>query len=185
MSPRRLRNLAGLAVLFLTGCGDTPQSIFRSALNGKNEYIDALMKVVDEASAKKFDEETTKQYRDRLTDLKDKLEKWAGSQSWSWVTWDPDNPKRAEDSAAKAKPEYRAAIKEAVEETKEYVRQEEKNRSRIKHEVKRLSDRVSQLENEGASCPKLSKLASEQYHAALKIGGAPSAQVGGKGKFGK
>ena len=170
MKKRKLRNLGLLFVVLLTGCGDSPKTVFRSALNGKNEFIDALMKVVDEESANRFDVTVKKQYRERLTDLRDKLDKWAIAQSWTWQTWDPNNPGRVEKSAADLKKEYKENVMAAIEDTKAYVAQEEKNLSRIRHEVERLSNRLQQLENEkGGNYPKLTMLANEGYHASLRI----------------
>jgi hypothetical protein len=60
-----------LSLVVLSGCGDTPKTLVRTTGNMKNEMMDRLMKVSDEASAKKFDAQIVK-IRDEIKKLDDK-----------------------------------------------------------------------------------------------------------------
>ncbi len=60
-----------LSLTMLSGCGETPKTLVRTTGNMKNEMMDRLMKVTDEASAKKFDAQFVK-VRDEVKKLDDK-----------------------------------------------------------------------------------------------------------------
>jgi hypothetical protein len=76
MNRRGRNSLLLLGLLALTGCGDTPDTILRSAINQKNELTDRLMKVTDEESARKFVEVDMKNYADKLKTIDEKWVKW-------------------------------------------------------------------------------------------------------------
>lgn len=168
MNRKRPVCLSLLFVVFATGCSDTPKSIFRAALNTKNELIDALMKVVDEPSAAKFQEKTVKPVVTRLKQSRDKLNIWAIDQGWSWTTWNPEETSM--DEVLATVKGSRAAVREALIATKDYLAEEKKNEGRILHEVQRLQNRLAQLtrEKEG-SYISLSLLADAKFFMQMRI----------------
>ncbi|MBI3407145.1 MAG: hypothetical protein HY040_02160 [Planctomycetes bacterium] len=185
-------------LLFGTGCSDSPQSIFRSALNGKNEVIDSLMKVCDEGGAVEFNEKVAKDYMAHLKACKDKLDKWAFNRDWTWITMDSKENTR-EEILKKVKKDSRAAVESALDATQQYLEQEEKNLSRIRHEVKRLEKTLAMLqESKPGDYRTLAMLTQELYYTRMVIaqkggaagggggggatkGGAPGRGPGGKG----
>jgi hypothetical protein len=60
----------------LTGCGDSADSLLRTGVNYKSELTDRLMKVTDEASAKKFIDHHMKVFSEKNKNLNDKWDKW-------------------------------------------------------------------------------------------------------------
>jgi hypothetical protein len=72
--PRRL--FLSLGLLALTGCGDSADSLLRTATNYRCELTDRLIKVNDEQSAKKFVDHDMKVYAEKLKNLDDKWVKW-------------------------------------------------------------------------------------------------------------
>lgn len=75
MNVRVRPGLWALGLLTLTGCGDTSDTVLRTALNRKCETTDRLMKVTDEESAKKYLDPYLRGQTDRFKDLDDKWQK--------------------------------------------------------------------------------------------------------------
>jgi hypothetical protein len=69
------RGLFLLGVLTLSGCGDSADTLLRTATNFKSEITDRLMKVTDEPSAKKYTD-YMKTCMDKNRDLDEKWQKW-------------------------------------------------------------------------------------------------------------
>src|SRR4051794_31463994 len=72
----RLLFLVLLFVPGLTGCAPPgPSEFYRSALQARSEFVDALARVVDEKSAKEKFKSAEKLLRDRLMDIKEGLDR--------------------------------------------------------------------------------------------------------------
>lgn len=172
------------ALLFVTGCSDSPQSVFRSALNGKNEVIDSLMKVCDEGSAVVFHEKIVKDYMTHLKSCKDKLDKWAFNRDWVWATLDPKNPNSRDEILKKVKKDSRPEIGTALDATEQYLAQEEKNLSRVRHEIKRLQKTLAMLqETKPGDYSALAMLTQEYYYTRMLVD-QPGGGGGGGGGAG-
>ncbi len=65
-----------LGLVFVAGCGDSADSLLRTAGNRKSELTDRLMKVNDEAAAKKFYDVQVRNFMERNKDVNEKWEKW-------------------------------------------------------------------------------------------------------------
>src|SRR5258708_369723 len=69
------QGLLVLSLVTLAGCGESADTLLRKGINWKTELTDRLMKVTDEASAKKF-MESFKTYMEKNRELDEKWQKW-------------------------------------------------------------------------------------------------------------
>lgn len=169
MASRRRLGLGLLLVLFASGCGDTPATMYRRILNSKYELIDNLSKVVNEESAVVFDEFQAAEFKKLLNKQKTDLERWVQENLWKSIKFDPKKPGSKETAVNAAKAEILAAIDTYVEVRFDYMKQEVGNKQRIAHEINRLNALIAKLEEKGEKTSKLRTIANPAYFDAIVL----------------
>jgi hypothetical protein len=165
-----------LSLVMLSGCGDTPKTLVRTTGNMKNELMDRLMKVTDEASAKKFDALIVK-VRDDVKKLDDKY-----AEVIKTIIDDDEvvKPKsldkqikeikrqegfdKSDDLQAKAKviqDRLDAYYDELLGDLKKLIKAD---KERFDHEKIRLDAIIKQLKDEQTPCVILEKLADRKTY---------------------
>jgi hypothetical protein len=142
-----MRNPLRWTALFCTlacacGCGDSPRVLDRDMICLRNEFVDALLKVTDEASAKKVYEEDIKKLQKKYDDggVRKRMEEWQtkiNSQEKSLKNASRNAPLKAgqeSDAMRSANPEFF----EAQDAAEDYANEIKATSVRLDRQLKRI-----------------------------------------------
>jgi hypothetical protein len=151
------RGLLTLSLLTLAGCGDSGESLVRTAMNQKSELTDRLMKVKDENAAKKFIDHHMKVFGDKKKILDDKWQKWikdvdddATGKARVLIFQTTGTPGDAqwEKDALNIPPNQNARFIGTREAFVTYIKKIKADKERFEREKARIADLVKQLEDD-------------------------------------
>lgn len=177
MTQSHAKRAAFVVVLLVAAPGclpDGPHEFYRTALQAKTEYIDSMSRIVDEPSAKHFDETANKIYTQRIEGIRDGMNSYKMDGTFTKM----QNPNF---NVNQLKPDIKAQMEMILGEFMLYALQTKPNQLRMAREHARLG-RLSALHHahrlketqEGRSpdpyqCPSLDKISAPLTEKDLKV----------------
>lgn len=133
---KRYRSATVILVAMLAGCGpEGPPEYYRDLLQARSEIVDSLTFVVDEASAKDF-EQAEKRYKGRMQDLTEKMQAYKVKMS---IDANFMKLRREGDVRKRIDEDILAAMIEGVQAYAEFTKNITYTNVRLSRELKRLN----------------------------------------------